>query len=114
MACSNSKLTACIFFLLLNTIQFFGFLSWFLYVDIFRFFLFLQVGQAAYAASKGAIVSMTLPCARDLAVSGVRVCAIAPGGSRHGSSIDPLGGRRAPCCARSLKPKGTNGVNRHL
>lgn len=40
---------------------------------------FLQVGQAAYAASKGAIVSMTLPCARDLAVSGVRVCAIAPG-----------------------------------
>ncbi|CAM9860211.1 unnamed protein product [Ascophyllum nodosum] len=38
-----------------------------------------QVGQAAYAASKGAIVSMTLPCARDLAVSGVRVCAIAPG-----------------------------------
>lgn len=41
----------------------------------------MQVGQAAYAASKGAIVSMTLPCARDLAVSGVRVCTIAPGGS---------------------------------
>ncbi|CAM9282848.1 unnamed protein product [Ectocarpus fasciculatus] len=38
-----------------------------------------QVGQAAYAASKGAIVSMTLPCARDLAASGIRVCAIAPG-----------------------------------
>ncbi|CAM9134373.1 unnamed protein product [Pylaiella littoralis] len=38
-----------------------------------------QVGQAAYAASKGAIVAMTLPCARDLAVSGIRVCAIAPG-----------------------------------
>ncbi|CAM9304218.1 unnamed protein product [Laminaria digitata] len=38
-----------------------------------------QVGQAAYAASKGAIVAMTLPCARDLAASGVRVCAIAPG-----------------------------------
>eukprot|EP00903_Cladosiphon_okamuranus_P013493 g12568.t1 len=38
-----------------------------------------QVGQAAYSASKGAIVGMTLPCARDLAVSGIRVCAIAPG-----------------------------------
>ncbi len=38
-----------------------------------------QVGQAAYAASKGAIVSMTLPIARDLAGLGIRVCTIAPG-----------------------------------
>ncbi|UJR36782.1 hypothetical protein I4U23_029495 [Adineta vaga] len=38
-----------------------------------------QIGQVAYAASKGAIVSMTLPLARDLANMGVRVCAIAPG-----------------------------------
>ena len=38
-----------------------------------------QIGQIAYAASKGAIVSMTLPAARDLAPAGVRVCAIAPG-----------------------------------
>ena len=38
-----------------------------------------QIGQIAYAASKGAIVSMTLPAARDLAPLGVRVCAIAPG-----------------------------------
>jgi NAD(P)-dependent dehydrogenase (short-subunit alcohol dehydrogenase family) len=38
-----------------------------------------QVGQAAYAASKGAIVSLTLPAARDLAQHGIRVCAIAPG-----------------------------------
>jgi 3-hydroxyacyl-CoA dehydrogenase/3-hydroxy-2-methylbutyryl-CoA dehydrogenase len=38
-----------------------------------------QIGQVAYAASKGAIVSMTLPAARDLAPVGVRVCAIAPG-----------------------------------
>jgi NAD(P)-dependent dehydrogenase (short-subunit alcohol dehydrogenase family) len=38
-----------------------------------------QIGQVAYAASKGAIVSMTLPAARDLAASGVRVMAIAPG-----------------------------------
>ncbi|XP_067408364.1 3-hydroxyacyl-CoA dehydrogenase type-2 isoform X3 [Emydura macquarii macquarii] len=38
-----------------------------------------QVGQAAYAASKGGIVSMTLPIARDLASMGVRVVTIAPG-----------------------------------
>ncbi|KAF2358924.1 Short-chain dehydrogenase/reductase SDR [Trinorchestia longiramus] len=38
-----------------------------------------QMGQAAYAASKGAIVSMTLPIARDLSAMGVRVCTIAPG-----------------------------------
>jgi NAD(P)-dependent dehydrogenase (short-subunit alcohol dehydrogenase family) len=38
-----------------------------------------QIGQAAYAASKGGIVSMTLPLARELARSGVRVVTIAPG-----------------------------------
>lgn len=38
-----------------------------------------QIGQAAYAASKGAVVGMTLPIARDLAASGIRVCTIAPG-----------------------------------
>ncbi len=38
-----------------------------------------QIGQIAYAASKGGIVSMTLPAARDLAGRGVRVVAIAPG-----------------------------------
>ncbi|CAG1013930.1 3-hydroxyacyl-CoA dehydrogenase / 3-hydroxy-2-methylbutyryl-CoA dehydrogenase [Burkholderiaceae bacterium] len=38
-----------------------------------------QVGQEAYAASKGGLVSMTLPLARDLAQFGVRVCTIAPG-----------------------------------
>jgi len=38
-----------------------------------------QVGQAAYAASKGAIVSMTLPAARELARFGIRVMTIAPG-----------------------------------
>jgi len=36
-------------------------------------------GQIAYAASKGGVVAMTLPAARDLAGSGIRVCAIAPG-----------------------------------
>ncbi len=38
-----------------------------------------QVGQVAYAASKGGVVGMTLPMARDLASLGIRVCAIAPG-----------------------------------
>jgi NAD(P)-dependent dehydrogenase (short-subunit alcohol dehydrogenase family) len=38
-----------------------------------------QIGQAAYAASKGGIVAMTLPIARELAKSGVRVMTIAPG-----------------------------------
>ena len=38
-----------------------------------------QIGQAAYAASKGAVVAMTLPLARDLASYGIRVMTIAPG-----------------------------------
>ncbi|NCQ60433.1 MAG: SDR family NAD(P)-dependent oxidoreductase [Myxococcales bacterium] len=38
-----------------------------------------QIGQIAYAASKGGIVGMTLPAARDLAQVGIRVLAIAPG-----------------------------------
>lgn len=38
-----------------------------------------QVGQIAYAASKGGVVAMTLSAARDLASFGIRVCTIAPG-----------------------------------
>ena len=38
-----------------------------------------QIGQAAYAASKGGLVGMTLPVARDLASLGIRVMTIAPG-----------------------------------
>lgn len=38
-----------------------------------------QIGQAAYAASKGGVVGMTLPMARDLAQFGIRCCTIAPG-----------------------------------
>jgi 3-hydroxyacyl-CoA dehydrogenase / 3-hydroxy-2-methylbutyryl-CoA dehydrogenase len=38
-----------------------------------------QIGQIAYSASKGGVVGMTLPAARDLAQNGIRVCTIAPG-----------------------------------
>jgi NAD(P)-dependent dehydrogenase (short-subunit alcohol dehydrogenase family) len=38
-----------------------------------------QIGQIAYSASKGGVVGMTLPAARDLASTGIRVCTIAPG-----------------------------------
>ena len=38
-----------------------------------------QIGQAAYAASKAGVAGMTLPMARDLARSGIRVMTIAPG-----------------------------------
>jgi NAD(P)-dependent dehydrogenase (short-subunit alcohol dehydrogenase family) len=38
-----------------------------------------QIGQLAYSASKGGVVSMTLPAARDLASARIRVCTIAPG-----------------------------------
>lgn len=38
-----------------------------------------QIGQVAYSASKGGVVGLTLPAARDLAQHGIRVCTIAPG-----------------------------------
>jgi NAD(P)-dependent dehydrogenase (short-subunit alcohol dehydrogenase family) len=38
-----------------------------------------QIGQVAYSASKGGVVGLTLPAARDLARQGIRVCTIAPG-----------------------------------
>ena len=38
-----------------------------------------QIGQVAYASSKGAVTSLTLPAARDLAAAGIRVACIAPG-----------------------------------
>ena len=46
-----------------------------------------QIGQAAYSASKGGVVGMTLPIARDLASKGIRVMTIAPGLFGRGSSI---------------------------
>jgi 3-hydroxyacyl-CoA dehydrogenase / 3-hydroxy-2-methylbutyryl-CoA dehydrogenase len=43
------------------------------------FFFFKMNRQAAYSASKGGIVSMTLPISRELARHGIRVCTVAPG-----------------------------------
>ena len=45
-----------------------------------------QIGQAAYSASKGGIVGMTLPIARDLSRNGIRVCTIAPGNLRDAAA----------------------------
>ena len=62
-----------------------------------------QIGQAAYSASKGGVVGLTLPAARDLARQGIRVCTIAPGlfdtpllagaargGARGARRVDPV------------------------
>ncbi len=74
-----------------------------------------QIGQAAYSAAKGGIVSMTLPIARELARNGIRVAAIAPGlfltpmmGSLPEAARDSLG-RKYPSppglgILRSMRP----------
>lgn len=69
-----------------------------------------QIGQAAYAASKGGIVSLTLPVAREFARSGIRVMAIAPGifhtpmmGSLPQAAQDSLG-EQVPFPARLGDP----------
>ena len=51
-----------------------------------------QIGQIAYSASKGGIVGMTLPAARDLSSRGIRVMTIAPGPLRHAAARRPAGG----------------------
>jgi NAD(P)-dependent dehydrogenase (short-subunit alcohol dehydrogenase family) len=64
-----------------------------------------QVGQLAYSASKGAIVGMTLPAARDLSVVGVRVVAVAPGVFETPLLLGLLGDARAELGATVLFPK---------
>jgi NAD(P)-dependent dehydrogenase (short-subunit alcohol dehydrogenase family) len=56
-----------------------------------------QIGQVAYAASKGGIVAMTLPMARELASSGIRVVTIAPG-----VFLTPMVGALSPEVQQSL------------
>ena len=59
-----------------------------------------QIGQAAYSASKGGIVGMTLPVARDLAAVGIRVNTVAPGPDRHPDLRRGRGRRRVQGQAR--------------
>lgn len=69
-----------------------------------------QSGQVAYAASKGAVVGMTLPLARDLAKYGIRVMTIAPGLFKtpllHGlpSNVQEELGNMVPCPSRLGDP----------
>ena len=79
-----------------------------------------QIGQAAYAASKGGIVGMTLPLARDLARDGIRVMTVAPG--LFGTPMmlglpadvqDSLG-RSVPFPSRLGRPEEFAGLVRHI
>jgi len=79
-----------------------------------------QIGQAAYSASKGGIVGMTLPVARDLARHGVRVCTIAPGTfDTPLLALMPEAGRQAlaaqiPFPSRLGDPKEFAALSRHI
>jgi NAD(P)-dependent dehydrogenase (short-subunit alcohol dehydrogenase family) len=79
-----------------------------------------QIGQAAYAASKGGVVGMTLPIARDLARSGIRCMTIAPGLFATPMLLgmpqevqDSLG-RQVPFPSRLGKPEEYAALVRHI
>jgi NAD(P)-dependent dehydrogenase (short-subunit alcohol dehydrogenase family) len=79
-----------------------------------------QIGQAAYAASKGGIVAMTLPLARELAQMGIRVMTIAPGifetpllASLPQEAQDSLG-KQVPFPARLGQPAEFAALARHI
>lgn len=79
-----------------------------------------QMGQAAYAASKGGIVGMTLPIARDLARSGIRVMTIAPGlfdtpllGSLP-EQVRQVLGQQVPFPSRLGQPREYAALVRHI
>ena len=82
-----------------------------------------QIGQAAYSSSKGGVVGMTLPVARDLAAVGVRLNCIAPGAHRHPDlrHWPRLGGvqgqaqarRRLPEAPRRAGGAGLDGARAH-
>ena len=75
-----------------------------------------QIGQAAYAASKGGVIGMTLPMAREFARIGVRVMTIAPG-VFHTPMVDGMPPQcvRFPLCTSSLPvaPRHAGGIRRH-
>lgn len=64
-----------------------------------------QTGQLAYGAAKAAILGMTLPLARDLAVLGIRVCAIAPGTMGTPLMLSAPEELREPLVANVVFPK---------
>ncbi len=79
-----------------------------------------QIGQAAYSASKGAVVSMTLPIAREFAAFGIRVCSIAPGtfdtpmlGMLPQEARDSLG-KQVPFPSRLGDPKEYGLLAKHI
>ncbi len=79
-----------------------------------------QIGQTAYAASKGGVAALTLPMARDMARSGVRVMAIAPGlfltPMLEGlpQEVQDSLGAQAPFPARLGKPAEYAALVRHI
>jgi len=79
-----------------------------------------QIGQAAYSASKGGIVGMTLPIARELARSGIRVVTIAPGlfqtplMSSLPAEVQESLGRSVPFPARLGRPEEFAAMARHI
>lgn len=79
-----------------------------------------QIGQTAYAASKAGVAGLTLPAARELAPSGIRVCAIAPGlfGTAMLAGLpqevqDNLGGK-TPFPSRLGRPPEFASLVRHI
>lgn len=79
-----------------------------------------QIGQAAYSASKGGVVSMTLPIARELAQHGIRVMTIAPGifdtpmmAGLPEEARDSLG-EQVPFPSRLGKPEEYAALARHI
>ncbi|MDP3841207.1 MAG: 3-hydroxyacyl-CoA dehydrogenase [Oxalobacteraceae bacterium] len=79
-----------------------------------------QIGQAAYAASKGGIVSMTLPIARELARHGIRVLTIAPGLFRTpmmdalSAEVQESLGKAVPFPSRLGRPDEFAALARHI
>ena len=79
-----------------------------------------QLGQAAYAASKGGIVAMTLPIARELARSGIRVMTIAPGIMETpmlmgmAAEVQDALGRMVPFPSRMGKPEEFASLVAHI
>lgn len=79
-----------------------------------------QLGQAAYAASKGGIVALTLPVARELARSGIRVVTIAPGIMETPmllgmpAEVQESLGKMVPFPSRMGKPAEFAGLVRHV